>query len=120
VSFEISQLLKEAIAHEKAGNYHELTLVGQKAVQMYPKEPEAHYILGRCHMKSGEYELAANSFKNATSKKPDYAKAYYYRTECLLLLGHIDSAFSEWTLLSGTDQDLSASLQQDIFKSLMS
>ena len=63
MSIEISQLLKEAIAYEKAGNYRELTSVGQKTVQLYPEEPEAHYFLGRCHMKSGEYELAENSLK---------------------------------------------------------
>ena len=154
MSNEISQLIIEAIQHDNAGNYLEMMAVAQKAVQLYPEVPEAHYILGCGHMKSGAYELAANSFQNSTSiktdcvkslnnlgichfnlgkfqdavkifslvieKKPDYAKAYYRRAECWLLLGHVDSALAELTLLSGVDQGLAASLQQKFFKLLMS
>ena len=120
MSHEMTQLLRKALGYADDGNYLEMTRLAKKVVQEYPEVPEMHYVLGCGHMKSGEYKLAANSFQNATSKKADFAKAYYCRTECLFFLGDFDSALSEWTLLSSIDQALSASLQQNIFKFLMS
>jgi|GEM_PF-5927511 len=89
---EISQLLIEAIEHDNAGNYPQMIKVGQKAVEMYPEVPEAHYVLGCGHMRSGDYRLAARSFKNSISKKPDCVEALNSLAICHFKLGKTQNA----------------------------
>jgi len=47
----------------------------QKAVQMLPQEPEAHFVLGLCYEKAGLEKAAVRAFAKAVELKPNYSDA---------------------------------------------
>lgn len=89
---EISQLLIDAIEFDNAGKYHRMIEVGEKAVKLYREVPEAHYVLGCGHMRVAAYKLAAKSFKNSISRKPDCVEALNALAICYFRLGEFQSA----------------------------
>ena len=105
MSIEISQLLIEAIEHDNAGNYLEMIAVTQKAIQLHPEVPEAHYVLGCGHMRLGAYELAANSFHKAISKKPDCLEALNALAICHFNLGESQKAVKFFSLVIKKNPD---------------
>ena len=47
----------------------------QKAAQLLPSEPEAHFVLGLCYEKAGLEKAAIRAFAKAVELKPNYSDA---------------------------------------------
>ncbi len=47
----------------------------QKAVQLMPSEPEAHFVLGLCYERAGLEKAAKNAYAKAVELKPNYSDA---------------------------------------------
>ena len=66
----------------------------QKAAELSPQDPTAHFNLGVALKSSGQAELAANSYRQAVALKPDYVEAYNNLGGTLKDLGQLDSAIT--------------------------
>ncbi len=61
----------------QAGNWPEAKKYYQKAAEISPDDPDAHYNLGVCLVNMAEPAAALASFQKTVQLKDDYAEAYY-------------------------------------------
>lgn len=69
--------------------------VADKALELSPSNPQAHYVLGVVAFRSGSFSVAYERAKRAIILKPDYAAAYILKSEALV---------SSFSIQSGTVQ----------------
>ena len=58
--------------------------------------PKAHYNLGNAYAKSGQYQKAIASFKEAIRTKPDYAEAHHNLGITCAILGRYEEAIASF------------------------
>lgn len=74
-------------ALNQAQKLQESLIPNQRAVDLDPKDAEAHIILGSTLQQLGRLEQAEASYKNAIALRPDFAAAHYYLGATLHDLG---------------------------------
>ncbi len=79
-------------ALNQAGKFQESLIPIQKAVDLDPKDAEAHIILGSTLQELGRLEDAEASHKKAIALKPDFAAAHYCLGTTLQALGRLEDA----------------------------
>jgi tetratricopeptide (TPR) repeat protein len=79
------------------------------------QEAKAHYNLGIAYRKSGKYQEAIESFKQAIKIDSDYVKAHYNLGIAYLLLWDRDSALEQHKILKKLDTELANELANELF-----
>jgi len=78
------------------GRFDELTVLLNKALQLKPNYPEAHYNLGVALKQQGKLNAAISSYNTALKLKPDYPEAHYNLGNALKEQGDLDAAISSF------------------------
>ena len=71
--------------------------------------------MGNAYFELKMFQEALESYRNATQLQSNYCKAYYCAAECYLILGDVEGALGELTLLSYIDEEMANELLTKIF-----
>ena len=86
--------------------------ISDKALEINPKNPQAHYVIGVVAYRRASYSIAYERAKRAIDLKPDYAAAYLLKSESLVSSYSIQSGAvqrdpkSKYDLLTEATTDL--------------
>lgn len=64
----------------------------EKAVSLFPKDPDALFIRAYVAMQQGQYQIALEAIEHALELRPDHAPAQLQKCRALLSLGDTDAA----------------------------
>ncbi len=78
-----NRMLESGKRHFEQKEYDRAILEFKNAVQVAPKNAEAHYQLGLAHLAVGDDGLAAGDFRRATELNPHYTEAQLKRAQIL-------------------------------------
>jgi protein O-GlcNAc transferase len=91
-SREVDRLLRDALAHHRAGQLAQAETLYRQVLQLSPDNRDALHLLGLMAHQTGKHAIALELIDKAILLRPDYAEAYSLRGNTLEQLGQYELA----------------------------
>lgn len=105
MAVDISDLLRDATAHQRAGRLEEAEAAYRAALRQYPDHPGAQHNLGVIVAQRGDAAGALGIFDRLLAAEPGYASAHFNRGNALHTLGRPDAAIQAFRAAVAVEPD---------------
>lgn len=84
------------ILHAQSGNFQIAANLIEKAIEVFPGNPEFHFYLGNCFQQLQKLEAAVEAYDKAIGLSPEFSQAHTNRGFALQTLGRLDAAVASY------------------------